>query len=212
MNRELEALRKDYKLGSLDEVDAGNDPIILFKSWLEDAKQVEQLEPNAMTLATVDAIGRPHARIVLLKGHSENRFSFFTNYSSHKGQHLEANPFAALCFWWDKLERQVRIEGQVRKLPAEESDAYFEVRPRGSRLGAWASHQSEVIASHAVLKSEMENLEKKFSDKIPRPEYWGGYAVHADRIEFWQGRSSRLHDRIDFIKSDSGWDRFRRSP
>ena len=212
MNHDLETLRRDYQLSSLVESDAGHDPVALFKRWLQDAKEAKQLEPNAMTLATVDAFGRPHARIVLLKGCFENRFSFYTNYLSHKGQQIKTNPLAALCFWWDHLERQIRIEGKVRKLSADESDVYFNIRPRGSRLGAWASAQSEVIKSHEILESKMIELEEVYPEEIPRPAHWGGYEVIADRIEFWQGRSSRLNDRLDFTKSGNGWNRVRRSP
>ncbi len=212
MSRDLETLRRDYLVSSLDESDAGNDPMALFGRWFEDAKKSEQLEPNAMTLATVDAFGRPHARVVLLKGRFENRFSFYTNYLSHKGQQLQASPFAALCFWWDRLERQIRIEGRVRKLSSSESDMYFQARPRSSRLGAWASAQSEVIESHKTLELKMIELEEKYPEDIPRPAHWGGYEVIADRIEFWQGRSSRLHDRIDFTKIGDCWERVRRSP
>ena len=148
MNRDLEGLRRDYQVGQLLEEHAGDDPIALFKAWLSDAKKTTQLEPNAMTLATIDGMGNPHARIVLLKGQDGRDFKFYTNYLSHKGEELLASPSAALVFWWDQLERQVRVEGTVEKLSDEENDAYFQERPKGSRLGAWASQQSQIIDSH----------------------------------------------------------------
>ena len=212
MDHSLEALRRDYQQGKLSELNAGVDPVSLFNRWLKEAQQAGQLEPNAMTLATVDAIGNPHARIVLLKGQKDRQFIFYTNYQSQKGQDLLASPKAALCFWWDTLERQVRIEGSVEKLIDAENDAYFASRPRNSRIGAWASQQSEEIASHAVLEEAFEQLDLEYPNEVPRPAYWGGYRVMASRIEFWQGRSSRLHDRIDFHFSMGNWTRVRRSP
>ncbi len=212
MKPDLEALRRDYQLGQLTEEAAGADPTALFGQWLKDAADAGQLEPNAMTLATVDTMGRPHARIVLLKGQREREFLFYTNYLSHKGEELLATPQAALCFWWDQLERQVRVEGSVEKLSDAENDAYFQERPYGSRLGAWASAQSQVIESHEVLTRAIEELKTTYSEAVPRPSHWGGYALTATRIEFWQGRSSRLHDRLDYEFAGGHWNRVRRSP
>ena len=179
------------------------------------AERTEQVpvEANAMTLATVDGEGRPHCRILLLKGLDERGFTFFTNYDSAKGQQLLVNPFAAMTFFWPALERQVRIEGRVEKVTPEESDAYYQVRPLGSRLGAWASPQSQVIAGREELEGLVKATEARFSDTQPHcPEHWGGYRLLPERIEFWQGRASRLHDRLNYRLVDGQWLRERLAP
>lgn len=211
---DLAAMRMEYLLRGLLESEAGDDPIALFQTWLAAALRSGMLEPNAMTLATVDAEGRPAARMVLLKGADARGFTFFTNYQSRKGRELSANPHAALCFWWDAMERQVRIEGRVERVSAAESDEYFASRPRGSQLGAHASEQSAELPDRGLLTAQLAELERRFAQSpIPRPEHWGGFRVVPDAIEFWQGRASRLHDRLRFTKNaDGGWRRVRLSP
>lgn len=207
-------IRTDYKRASLDEQEVGTDPVAFFSQWFSEAERAAVNEVNAMTLATVDEQSRPHARIVLLKGVSNEGFTFFTNYQSTKGKNIAVNPHAALVFFWPELERQVRIEGTIEKVSAAESDEYYHVRPRGSRLGAWASPQSSVIAERSVLEQNEKELATRYEGKeIPRPEHWGGYRLLPARIEFWQGRPSRLHDRICFEKDNSGnWSKFRLAP
>lgn len=198
-------LRKDYQLQSLSEKDVSEDCMQQFKKWWEEAIHAQIDEANAMTLATASADGLPSARIVLLKGVSENGFTFFTNYNSYKAQHLSENPRACLVFFWKELERQIRITGLVDKVSAQESDEYFNRRPLGSRIGAWASPQSSVIQSREWLETAQHNFERKFSDNQPsRPQHWGGYLVRPITVEFWQGRSSRLHDRIQYSLLENG--------
>lgn len=200
----IASIRRDYQLKSLSEQDVVNDAIQQFTIWWKEALNAEIDEVNAMTVSTTKADGRPTSRIVLLKGYDENGFVFFTNYDSHKGQELISNPFASLLFFWKELERQVRIEGKCEKISTEESDAYFYSRPLGSRLGAWASPQSQVIPNREVLENQAEQLTLKYSDGIvPRPPHWGGFRVVPDSIELWQGRSNRLHDRILYTKNES---------
>jgi pyridoxamine 5'-phosphate oxidase len=207
-------LRQNYTLGGLEETDINSSPIEQFALWFQQALDSDLLEPNAMALATATPDGKPTARIVLLKGYSDRGFVFYTNYQSQKGQQLIANPHAALVFLWDKLERQVRIEGKVSKLSPTESDEYFHSRPVASQLGAWASNQSQVIESRQVLEANLTALEAKYADatQIPRPEHWGGFRVIPQRIEFWQGRPSRLHDRLVYDLKDNNWQIQRLSP
>lgn len=206
-------IRMDYMLAALDEETAGTDPIAFFSKWFKEAELARITEINAMTLATADAQNRPHARIVLLKGLDERGFVFFTNYDSAKGQHIAENPNVSLLFFWKELERQVRIDGRIEKVPAEESDIYFHSRPEGSRLGAWASPQSREIPHRNILELNYSKYEAEFSGvQIPRPAHWGGYIVIPERIEFWQGRSSRMHDRILFKRNGAAWHRSRLAP
>jgi pyridoxamine 5'-phosphate oxidase len=206
MSRSISDIRKDYKLRSLNESEVSADPIVQFTNWWDEAANSEIEEVNAMTLATVTNEGHPSARIVLLKGFDEKGFVFFTNYESRKGKELEENPHAALVFFWKELERQVRIEGGVEMISEKDSDTYYNSRPVGSRIGAWASPQSDVIDGREILENNFKALEKKFeSGNIPRPGHWGGYILRPSMIEFWQGRSSRLHDRIRYSLMEGSW-------
>jgi len=209
----LSELRRDYTLAGLTEADAGGDPFALFRIWFDQAVAAKLNEPNAMILATVSAGGKPSARAVLLKGLDERGFTFFTNYDSHKGRDIDANPAVAAVFLWDELERQIRIEGDCTRSTSEESDAYYGVRPLGSRLGAWASPQSAVIPGREFLEAEHAKLLARFPDgDPPRPENWGGYRIVPHTIERWQGRTSRLHDRIRFRLVDGVWVKDRLAP
>ncbi|CAL8976959.1 Pyridoxine/pyridoxamine 5'-phosphate oxidase [Propionicimonas sp. T2.31MG-18] len=209
---DLKDLRKSYEHGSLDEADAGGAPLALFQRWLADAVAAGVPEPSAMTLATVGEDGRPSTRVVLLKGADERGLVFFTNYGSRKGRELAANPHAALQFHWPERERVVRVEGVAERTTAEESDAYFVTRPLDSRIGAWASPQSEVIASRGVLLSNAAKASARYGLNPPRPEHWGGFRVVPDTWEFWQGRRSRLHDRVRFRLADGSWLKERLAP
>ena len=202
---QLAALRKDYALKTLEERDVDRDPLKQFGVWMVEAIHSQVPEPTAMTLATVGGNGRPSGRIVLLKGVDPRGFVFYTNYESRKGQDLAAHPFAALTFLWKELERQVRIEGTVEKVSVAESDAYFATRPLGSRIGAWASPQSRRIENRAWLEKRWDDLGREYGETPPRPPHWGGYRVLPERIEFWQGRLSRLHDRVVYSKADGAW-------
>jgi pyridoxamine 5'-phosphate oxidase len=215
MTHSLADMRRDYTRDGLSEANAPSEPFSLFRQWFDEAVQTEQVpvEPNAMTFATVDEEGRPHCRVLLLKALDDRGFTFFSNYDSAKGEQLAARPFGAMTFFWPTLERQVRIEGRVERVSAEESDAYYQVRPLGSRLGAWASPQSQVIRDRAELERLLAETEQRFIEEPPHcPPHWGGYRLLPERIEFWQGRPSRLHDRLDYRLVASGWERQRLAP
>lgn len=198
---DISSLRKDYVQASLDTADVDPDPFVQFGLWLKQAIDAGLPEPTAMTLATVDGAGQPSVRIVLLKGFDADGFVLFTNYLSRKGRELGANPRAALLFHWVELERQVRIEGRIGKLPDADSDAYYSQRPLGSRIGAWASPQSEVITDRALLERRYAEAEQQHGEQPARPPHWGGYRLAPDAFEFWQGRSSRMHDRVRYMRA-----------
>ena len=206
--------KHEYNKESLDEQTVDRDPLTLFERWLHEAKAVGIHLAEAMTLATSTSEGKPSARLVLLKGADERGFVFYTNYRSMKARELDSNPHAALVFYWPQLERQVRVEGKVERTSAEESDAYFKTRPRESQIGALASPQSDVIASREALQEKADQIEKLYEDReIERPEHWGGYRLHAERIEFWKGRPGRLHDRINYERqADGSWSIRRLAP
>ena len=210
---DLAALRRDYALATLDARDVDPDPIRQFERWFADATAARVLEPNAMTLSTATRDGVPSARIVLLKGVAANGFAFYTDYRSRKGAELAENPLAALTFLWKEIERQVRVTGSVSRVSTQESEAYFRTRPAGSQLGAWASHQSAVLGSREELEARVQDVAQRFQGgDIPLPPHWGGFRVLPDEIEFWQGRTSRLHDRLLYRREESGWDISRLSP
>jgi pyridoxamine 5'-phosphate oxidase len=209
---DIASIRTDYKRGELDEAHAAADPIEQFSRWWAEARRSEIAEVNAMTLATASAAGRPSARTVLLKDFDSRGFVFYTNYDSRKGRELAANPQAALLFFWKELERQVRIDGRIEQVSAEDSDAYYASRPLASRIGAWASPQSEPIAGKAWLVARAAEMGLRHGLSPARPPHWGGYRVCPEAIEFWQGRPSRLHDRLLYTRGDGGWLRSRLAP
>jgi pyridoxamine 5'-phosphate oxidase len=207
-------LRKEYTRSGLKESDVASDPIEQFRSWFDEVLAADLHEPNAMTLATATPEGRPSARVVLLKGFDERGFVFYTSYVGRKSEELETNPNCALVFYWGELERQVRVEGRASRVSEEESDEYFGSRPRGSRLGAWASEQSRPVEGRGALEERLRGLEAEYEEReVPRPPFWGGYRVEPEVIEFWQGRENRLHDRLVYRRSDNGeWGRERLQP
>ena len=212
LNEYTKNLRRDFVKTSFDEKDADNNPFKQFEKWFLEAAEGKANEPNGMVLSTVNKKGRPSSRIVLLRGLDNHGFNFFTNYNSRKGKDLKENPYASLLFFWPELERQVRIEGKVEFAPKAISDEYFSLRPRQSRIGACASPQSKVLKSRGELEKLVDAINAKYSEDVPRPKSWGGYILKATYYEFWQGRQSRLHDRISYTLKGKKWDKQRLAP
>ena len=213
VQRDVSSLRENYTKGGLLEEELPDHPIILFKEWFDEAVQSGTHEPNAMALATTDIDGHANVRYVLMKGIREESIQFYTNYESEKGKELSVNPYASVVFWWPELERQVRIRGSVKKMSERESTAYFKSRPRSSQIGAWASDQSRLAHGREELEERFKNEEEKYGvEEIPKPPFWGGYEIHIEQVEFWQGRPGRLHDRVRFTRHESKWKKKRLQP
>ena len=210
----LAEIRKEYSKATLDITNVAKDPIDQFTKWFDEAIKAKVLEPNAMSLATVSNDNRPSCRIVLLKGIEENKFLFYTNYQSHKGKELENNPVCALTFFWPELERQVRVEGIAGRVGENQSMEYFQSRPLGAQVSAWASPQSSIVENRTILEERVKQIEKRFEGDqvLPRPHQWGGYAVDPHMIEFWQGRENRLHDRLEYMRVEGSWKIHRLAP
>jgi pyridoxamine 5'-phosphate oxidase len=210
----LDKIRSEYAKTSLEVGQVDKSPILQFEKWLKDAMEAKVPEPNAMTISTISDGGRPSARIVLLKGIEQDQFLFYTNFQSQKGKELEKNPACALTFFWPELERQVRIEGMAQRVEESVSEKYFQSRPRGSQIGAWASPQSSIIDNREILEARAKEIEKKYEGitLLPKPKQWGGFAIDPFEIEFWQGRPDRLHDRIVYYKNESSWKIHRLAP
>ena len=204
-DKDIQNLRMQYSKSTLSVSSVSKDPFKQFEKWFQDVLNSGFLEPNAMTLATASKAGKPSARVVLLKGIHDGGFVFYTNYKSKKGKDIEDNPYGSILFYWDRLERQVRIEGKIEKVSQQESEEYFNTRPYKSRVGAWASKQSTVIESRSAIVREFLKYMMKFKTHVPLPDVWGGYRLIPDSFEFWQGRPNRLHDRVRFTKDKSGW-------
>jgi len=204
-DKDIQNLRRQYSKSTLSVSSVSKDPFKQFEKWFQDVLNSGFLEPNAMTLATASKAGKPSARVVLLKGIHDGGFVFYTNYKSKKGKDIEDNPYGSILFYWDRLERQVRIEGKIEKVSQQESEEYFNTRPYKSRVGAWASKQSTVIESRSAIVREFLKYMMKFKTHVPLPDVWGGYRLIPDSFEFWQGRPNRLHDRVRFTKDKSGW-------
>ncbi len=214
VQQQIQQLRKEYQDAGLEKSEMAADPFTQFGAWFDTAVSAGIKEPNGMAVSTVSANGHPSTRIVLLKHYDERGFVFFTNYHSRKGREIEINPYGAMTFWWVDLERQVRIEGMLEKVSPAESDAYYNSRPRGSRLGAWVSPQSQIIDDREVLNGRQQQVEAQFpvDQPVPRPEHWGGYRLVPETIEFWQGRPNRLHDRLRYVRGDGNWEIERLAP